>query len=33
MQGDINRFSTIERDGWQILIEEGFKHDNFITML
>jgi hypothetical protein len=33
MQGDIYGLSTVERDGWQILIKERFEHNDFVSML
>jgi hypothetical protein len=33
MKGDIDGRSAVEGDGWQILIEEGLEHDDFISML
>jgi len=33
MEGDIYRFSSIESDGWQVLIKKGFKHNDFISLL
>jgi len=32
MQGDIYGLSTVECDGRQILIKEGFEHNDFISM-
>jgi hypothetical protein len=32
MQGDIYRLSTVECDGWQILIKERFEHNDFFSM-
>ena len=32
MQWDIDGFSSIECDGWQVLVEEGLKHDDLVAL-
>jgi hypothetical protein len=33
MKGDVNGCPTVEGDRWQILVEEGLKHDHLVPGL
>jgi len=33
MKRDIDRFTTVEGDRWEVLVEEGLKTDHFIALL
>lgn len=33
MQRNVNRFPPIKRHRWEILVEEWFEHDDFVTVL
>jgi hypothetical protein len=33
MKGDIDRSTTVESHGWEVLVEKRFKHDDFVAVL